>query len=184
MKRWTLSQNAFDEFLAVLHPDREAAGLAYESLRTRIVKFFEWRSCSDPDALADEAFDRVIKKVASGEQIREIPRYLYGVAKLVFLESTKTKHREEAIIIDFPSAAVESEDDNEYLDCLEECLAKISIDSKSLILRYYSFDRQAKIDDRRRMAEALGMTLNALRIKALRVRAKVEECVKRCVQGK
>jgi DNA-directed RNA polymerase specialized sigma24 family protein len=183
MKRWTLSQNAFDDFLAVLHPDRDAAGYQYESLRRRVVKFFEWRSCGDPDGMADEAFDRVIRKVANGEKIRDIPKYLYGVARLVFLESTKVRHREEAIIIDFPAAIAEPEDENRYLDCLEDCLVTLSAQSRNLILRYYSFDRQAKINDRRRMAETLGLTLNALRIKALRVRAKVEECVRRCVRG-
>lgn len=182
MKQWTLSQNSFDQFLAALDADRDLAGQQYEQLRVRIVKFFEWRSCLDPDSLADEAFDRVIRKISQGEEIRDIPRYLYGVSKLIYLESAKRQRREEPIVIDFP-VKTQPEEKDPHLHCLENCLSHVSQDNQELILRYYSFDRQAKIDDRKKMADHLGLSINALRIKALRIRSKVEECVMKCVRG-
>ena len=182
MQRWALSQASFDQFLDLLDPDRDAAGLQYEALRTRVIKFFEWRSCSDADSLADESFDRVIRKISQGEDILDISRYMFGVAKLVYLESSKRQQREEPIIVDFPVNRVRPGDgDDAHLDCLEKCMSQVSSDNRNLILRYYSFDRQAKIDDRKRLADSLGLTLNALRIRALRIRAKIEECVMRCL---
>lgn len=182
MKQWTLSQPSFDQFLAALDADRDAAGRQYEQLRIRIVKFFEWRSCPDPDSLADEAFDRVIRRVSQGEDIHDIAKYLYGVSRLICLEAAKRQRREEPIVIDFPIKPKAADDDT-HLRCLENCLSQISDANKELILRYYSFDRQAKIDDRKKLATHLGLSINALRIKALRIRAKVEECVTKCVRG-
>ncbi|MFN2500625.1 MAG: RNA polymerase sigma factor [Pyrinomonadaceae bacterium] len=181
MKQWTLSQNSFDQFLSCLDADRDLAGQQYEQLRTRIVKFFEWRSCLDPHSLADEAFDRVIRKIDQGEKINDVPAYLYGVSKLLYLETTKRQRREDPIIIDFP-VQPKLEEEDPHLHCLENCLALVSHDKKELILRYYGFDRQAKIDDRKKLADHLGLSINALRIKALRIRSQVEECVMRCVR--
>jgi DNA-directed RNA polymerase specialized sigma24 family protein len=182
-QQWTLSQSAFDQFLAALHSDRQQAGHEYRSLRDRIVRFFEWRSCSDPDALADESLDRVIRKISQGEQIEDAAKYTFGVAKLVYLESTKKQHREEPIVIDFPVKDTPVDDDDDSLTCLERCLGQTTTDSRKLILRYYSFDKQAKIDDRRKLADELGLSPNALRIKALRVRSKIEGCVTDCLAG-
>src|SRR5688500_12054707 len=98
MKQWTLSQSSFDQFLGHLHSDRQQAGNEYQALRERIVRFFEWRACLDSETLADEAFDRVIRKVSQGEDILDIARYTFGVAKLLLLESSKKQRREEPIL--------------------------------------------------------------------------------------
>jgi hypothetical protein len=48
--------------------------------------------------------------------------------------------------------------------------------------QYYEQEKRAKIDRRRKLAEELGITLNALRIKAFRIRAALQECVENCMQ--
>lgn len=185
MKQWTLSQSSFDQFLTLLDSNRERAGQKYEALRVRLVKFFEWRVCQFPDDLADETLDRVARKIDSGEQITDCVNYAYGVARLLYLETVKKQTKEQAVIIDMPIK--NSTDDNEedtQLTCLERCLQKLSENSRSMILHYYRDDKQAKIDYRKKLAEKFELSPNALRIKTLRIRAKLEECVFKCLKGK
>ncbi len=59
----TLTQTGFDKLLATLDADREQAGVKYESLRARLIKFFEWRNCESAEELTDTVFDRIIGKI-------------------------------------------------------------------------------------------------------------------------
>lgn len=182
MKQWTLSQSSFDRFLADLDSDRERAGQKYEALRNRLVKFFEWRACQFPDDLADETIDRVARKIDLGERINDHVNYTYGVARLLYLESVKKQAKQQAVIINLPVKNDFCEEDSQ-LNCLEACLQKLSENSRTMILHYYHDDKQAKIDYRKKLAEKLDISLNALRIKTLRVRAKLEECVFKCLNN-
>ncbi len=184
MKQWTLSQSSFDNFLTTLDSNRERAGQKYETLRIRLVKFFEWRTCQFPDDLADETLDRVIKKVGSGEQINDHVNYAYGVARLLYLETVKKQTKEQAVVINMP--VKNSTDDNEedtQLNCLERCLQTLSENRRRMILHYYRDDKQAKIDYRKQLAEKFELSPNALRIKTLRIRTKLEECVFKCLKN-
>ncbi len=182
MKQSTLSQSSFDQFLAVLDPSRDRAGQKYEALRTRIVKFFEWRACQFADDLADDTLDRVIKKIGLGEEIRDYLNYTYGVARLVLLETLKQQAREQAVVIDMPDRIYPDDDVNDVrLTCLEGCLKELSENSRTMILHYYRDDKQAKIDHRKTLAEKFNISVNALRIKTLRIRTALEACVIKCV---
>jgi len=183
MKQWTLSKSSFDNFLALLDVDRNRAAQKYESLRTRLVKFFEWRACPFADNLADETLDRVARKNDSGEQINDYLNYTYGVARFVYLETVKQQTKEQAVVIDFPISKNGQTEENPQLSCLEACLCKLSEDNRKMILHYYYNDKQAKIDYRKKLAEKLEISLNALRLKTLRVRAKLEECVFKCLKN-
>lgn len=185
MKQWTLSQSSFDSFLTVLDTNRELAGQKYEAIRLRLVKFFEWRACQFADDLADETLDRVARKIESGEQIEDYGKYAYGVARLVYLESLKKQTKEQpvdqAVIIEMPIKVKDDEEDIR-LNCLERCLQVLSETNRSMILHYYRNDKQAKIDYRKKLAEKFDLSPNALRIKTLRIRSKLEECVFKCVK--
>ena len=183
MKQWTLSQSSFDRFLANLDSDRDRAGQKYEALRNRLVKFFEWRACRFADDLADETLDRVARKVDKGEQINDYINYSFGVARLLYLEAVKKQVKQQAVIIEMPLMNNFHEEEDPQLNCLETCLQKLSENNRTMILHYYHNDKQAKIDYRKKLAEKLGLSLNALRIKALRVRGKLEECVFKCLNN-
>ncbi len=64
----------------------------------------------------------------------------------------------------------------------ETCLKKLSDDSRELIVAYYREQRRAKIKLRKELAERLGIPLNALRIRAHRIRTKLEDCVVNCLE--
>jgi DNA-directed RNA polymerase specialized sigma24 family protein len=54
-------------------------------------------------------------------------------------------------------------------------------EKRDLIVAYYARDKQAKIDHRTEMAEQMGISVETLRVKAFRIRAKLEQCLGRCL---
>jgi len=67
--------------------------------------------------------------------------------------------------------------------CLDRCLQTISEADQVLILDYYSRDRSDKIARRKTMATQIGIGLNALRIRAYRIRERLFQCVTRCLEA-
>jgi DNA-directed RNA polymerase specialized sigma24 family protein len=66
--------------------------------------------------------------------------------------------------------------------CLEKCLDKLTANSRRMIERYYAADKQAKIDLRKRIATEFGISLSTLRLRALRIREKLQACIEQCLQ--
>jgi DNA-directed RNA polymerase specialized sigma24 family protein len=185
-KDWVLTQEAFDRLLALLGEDRDRAGESYEAARSRLVRFFGWNGSDAPEELADETLNRVARKVTEGEEVRNLSAYLLGVARLILLETFKERVSERAALdalpatITIPAAAPDPTEPRRA--CLEYCLRSLSEENRELIVEYYSEEKRAKIQRRRGLAEKLGIPLNALRIRAHRIRAKLEECVRACVE--
>lgn len=176
----------FDRLLAVLDPDRDRAGERYERLRAKLITFFEWRGADTPEDLADRTFERVARKLDEGEVIREASPsgYVYGIARNILREHwsqrTREKSARRAVAASDP-AADEEETADRRLRCLEACLAALRPRSRELILGYYEGERRVKIENRQALAERLDIPLNALRIRACRVRLRLEECVRKCL---
>jgi DNA-directed RNA polymerase specialized sigma24 family protein len=63
--------------------------------------------------------------------------------------------------------------------CFERCLAELPADGRALILEYYAAEGRLKIDGRKRLAAALGLSDTALRNRAQRLRDRLERCVRR-----
>src|SRR5262249_21912761 len=181
---WTLSAEALARFLARLDPDSDRAGEKYESLRLTLMKFFDWRGAHFPEDLADETINRVVRKIDEGEAIRDVPTYCQGVARMVLLEKLKGPESRRADFEALPPSALvapEREEKDEKLDCFERCLKELPVDSRQLILQYYSDEKREKINRRLAIAERLGIPLNALRSRAQRIRHRLEECVNGCM---
>lgn len=182
-KGWALTQDALDRLLAQLDADRERAGEVYEGVRLKLVKFFEWRGAKAPEDHADETINRVARKIEEGEEIRNLSAYFLGVARLVLLEVFKEIEGERAALEQLPSLVMgESEQADARRECFELCLQNLPVESRELIVEYYREERTAKIVSRKGLAERLGIPLNALRIRAHRIRSRLEECVRECVE--
>ncbi len=67
-------------------------------------------------------------------------------------------------------------------DHLDPCLKKLPAESRALIVEYYSGKGGALIEARRQMALRLGLSTNALRNRALRLRRELEECIAQRVE--
>ena len=66
------------------------------------------------------------------------------------------------------------------LACLEKCVAELDELNRRIITRYYIGSERVKIDNRRELAASLGLSQNALTIRACRIRTRLEACVRRC----
>lgn len=184
-----LTQTGFDKFLALLDADRERAGAKYELLRTRLIKFFEWRQCETPEELTDTVFDRITKKILEGEQIQNINAYAATVAQYVFKEEYRRRARLVQSIEENPgtegiitanSSVEQNETDALRFNCLDKCLAGFTDENHRLITAYYDTDERTMIMMRKRLADASGISLNTLRIRVCRLKARLEECTKDC----
>ena len=150
----------------------------YESIRRKLIKIFVCRGCSCPEDLSDETINRVIRKVQEmGETYVGDPAlYFFGVAHNVHLEYLRRKPLPQT-----PPAPDQPRSEEEYA-CLEKCMERLSPRSRDLVLTYYQEEKRAKIDLRKQLAGRMGIPLNALRIRACRIRANLEDCVSQCLQ--
>jgi len=159
------------------------------------VAFFDRKNCASPDDLADETLNRVARRLEEQGSITDATpaQFCYITARYIFLEYLRrAEHRELAL--DELSASPEAHDQTQpagepdegqlrerRMECLERCLQSLENASREMIVRYYRGEQRAKIDNRRALALQLGITLNALTIRACRVRDKLEMCVSKCV---
>jgi len=191
---WTPGEGAFKRFLFWLDQGTDTDGQSYLDMRDRLVTYFDRKNCSSPDELADETLNRVTRRLEEeGEIDSEAPaKYCYTVARYVFLESLRSG-RDKHVSIDEASeqgkrelAAAEVDGDKEIkekmLNCLDHCTSKLDGPSRDIIIRYYHGKEREKIDNRRAMAESLGISVNALSIRACRIRDKLEACVGNCAK--
>jgi DNA-directed RNA polymerase specialized sigma24 family protein len=183
---WQLSTLALERFLASLDSDRDRAAERYEHIRTRLLRFFEWRGCAFPDECADETITRVIRKIDEGAAIQEPDSYCYGVARLVLLESLKEREREREALTQMQPLSLwvdEVQADVERrLQCLRSCMKRLPSDQQTLIAEYHRHDSGSRIEGRKRLAATLGIGLNALRIRAHRLSAHLGSCVGHCLE--
>jgi len=178
-KEWVLTAESFEDLLAWLNPDRELAGHKYEEIRTRLIKIFACRGCYEPEDLADETINRVINKLSEIEPtfIGEQARYFYGVANKVHLEYLRRKP-----IPRLPVPINISEETEREYQCLDRCVGKLTEENRELVLQYYQEDKRAKIENRKHLAARFGIALNALRIRAHRIRTSLQDCIRECLQ--
>jgi DNA-directed RNA polymerase specialized sigma24 family protein len=184
-RRWALTQEAFDKLLATLGPDRESAGSKYLEVRSNLIRFFEWRGCAFPEDHADETINRVAKRVAEGEEIRNPTSYFLGAARMLLLEIHKERAKERQALSELANAETASYEFEELeprVECLERCLASLSTENRELILQYYHGEKGEKIETRKRLSERFGMQINALRMRAVRLRERLLLCVSDCLK--
>jgi DNA-directed RNA polymerase specialized sigma24 family protein len=168
-------------------------------MRRRVARYFDWRNCSSPDDLADETLNRVARKLEEkGEIVGASPaQYCYIVAKFVFLEfGRRSEHNQTSLdqaqsssrlmagLVARSRAAVDVVAKEKLFDCLERCLGRLQREDRELILDYYRGEQRAKIERRSELAARFGLTMNALTIRACRIRSRLEICVSTCVAQK
>jgi DNA-directed RNA polymerase specialized sigma24 family protein len=185
----SLTQEAFDRFLLCLDEDRDRAGEAYLKLRGKLVTYFECRDHVPAEEHADETINRVARKLGTGETIRDVTTYIYGVARLLALELLKNRSKEQAAMdhLARQPEAIEADDADEHeqqLVCFRHCLQKLPPDNRTLIEAYFVGERRTKIDHRNQLAAQFGIPMTALRLRVWRVRSKLEACVEKCVRAK
>lgn len=191
-----LSPVAFNRLLAWLDDGRDTQGETYLEMRRRLVSYFDRRNRLSADELADEALNRVARTLETDGAIAITPpaRYCYVIAKFVLLEDIRRERNAlragESWGIDVgtvrdpkrPESDVEAAEREHELGCLDQCLQTLRADQRELVIEYYRDTRREKIERRQNLAKRLGITMNALAIRASRIRATLETCVSTCRQ--
>jgi DNA-directed RNA polymerase specialized sigma24 family protein len=187
-----LTREEFARFLAVLDSDPTRAAEKYELLRRKLVKLFDRQQFLHTEELADETLDRLVKRLET-EQIHNISLFAYGIARNICFEARRKKSQcisiqdhykneelctgdpdpEQSIITELGHA--------QTLECLTKCLRNLPFEYHELILEYYQEEKQARIKRRKDLARKRGITIEALRCEANKVRERLRGCVKRCL---
>ena len=154
-----------------------AEGLAYETLRRRLIRFFWVYAPAEADELADVSLDRLARKIHEGTEVVNVPLYALGIARMVLHETRARGARRRNAEAD-PTLMPEEGDRQETAE-LETCLDGAGAEARALILEYYGADGAERIAIRQRLAGERGISLNALRNRALRLREALEDCVRK-----
>jgi DNA-directed RNA polymerase specialized sigma24 family protein len=208
----TMDSDEFERLLAGLNPDRDRAGEAYEKLRSRLTTFFWHEGCPDAEVerLADRTFDVVARQLNEGLVIRtDLHTYALGIARRKASEWHKTAKIRPTFSVE---AALDEPTGLNYADrqgvriqdrqvfgkwdddpveklyrskssgCLEECKKRLPMEQQRIWREYYRCDDGPEIDYKQTVANELGITKDALKLRVHRIRIKLEECVLACVQ--
>ena len=185
---------AFTRLLAWLDDGVDSSGERYLEMRRRLVEYFDRRNRSTADELADETLNRIGKTLEQTGAIATRPpaRYCYVVAKFVLLEDFRRARKHVALDESWNpdvarGVARVGPDEGlalreQRLDCLDRCLQELKPEQRELIVEYYADARRQKIERRRDLASRLGITMNALGIRAFRLRDGLMACVETCRQ--
>jgi RNA polymerase sigma factor (sigma-70 family) len=170
-----LTADGFEQLLRALDQDRDTAAREYSRLRDRIAGLLRWWGAADSDDLADATLDRVARTLARGKVVprTSFSSYVQGVARMIYYEATRAERRrhvseQHAFLHDADAGAAA----NPLLDCLDACLDRLQPAERDLMLRYYGEGRQHVV--RRELAEELGISSTALRLRAHRLRERLE----------
>jgi RNA polymerase sigma factor (sigma-70 family) len=186
-QRWSLSQAALDRLLQRLGSDPEAAAREYEFLRRRLTTFFSLRQADSPESLADETIDRVARRIEEGEAIEHVRAYVHGVAHRVAMERGRQQAREREALETHARefSATESMDAGAEARaaCLDRCLSRLPREARLLLHGYYHPGQLSARESRQRLAQELGISLGALKVRAHRIRVQLHACLMECLES-
>lgn len=185
-----LTRVAFRRLLEWLDDGTNSHGETYLEMRRRLVAYFDRRNRPFADELADETLNRVGRTLEKSGSIDVTPpaRYCYVVARFVLLEDIRRGRRyvqvDEARSASSTTSLRRADDSGivkeRCLECLDRCLQKLKPEQRELAIEYYRDAKRERIERRRELAKRMGITLNALGIRAWRIRATLETCVAGC----
>lgn len=174
-----LRQTDFDRLLSWLDPNPERAGELYEKIRWRLIAILASRGCGVPEELADETIDRVARRVVDIEATYVGDKSLYFLGVMNNVQHEYLKRPQPHELAPPPESSVVKE--QTYL-CLDKCLVKLTPHAREIIEQYYAADKRAKINLRKRIAATFGISNSNLRLRALRIRTKLQACIEQCLQ--
>jgi len=176
-----MSDDLFEQFLIRCEPGLSSSAERHSRLRAKLIKFFVWRYCEDPEGLADETVGRLVAIVYAGEIIEQAWGYALGTARNVYREYIRQQVRLTQIDED-SEPAIESQqsttDPDPFVECAGLCSQKLRDDKRLLIEQYYS-----EGGDREELAGQEGVSLAGLRTKIHRLKAELRKCYHECMRG-
>ena len=122
----------------------------------------------------------------------EPAKVCFNTARFVFHEYLRQREHAPVALSELPPAREpmtnpvdvaegQTEPRERQLNCLEKCTQTLAADDRALIVRDYYGEQRIKLDNRKLLASEVGLTANALAIKACRIRDKLRGCVTACL---
>lgn len=193
-----LTELAFTRLLEWLDEGTESHGERYLEMRRRLVSYFDRRDRPHADELADETLNRIGRTLEQTGAIATRPaaRYCYVVARFVLLEDIRRGRRQVPLehnwhgdvstrhnisLVEQPEEHLVARE--QRLDCLDRCLEQLRPDQRDLVIEYYRDAQRQRIDRRRQLAAKLGISMNALGIRACRIRDALMTCMASCTNA-
>ena len=120
--------------------------------------------------------------------------FFIGIARNILQEYWELAPRRATSLEDLPDGehpwddpvqSMQREEDlnrsESEMRCLELCLEDITHQNRDLIISYYVGEKSQKINNRKRLAAELDIAPANLRLRAFRLREKLESCLKGCL---
>lgn len=170
-----LDQTTLDKLFQLLEPGARSAEEGFRQCRLKLIKFFAWRRCEDPDNLADETISRLLKNVRAGQEISagNLYSYVYAIAHNVFKEYVRARKKAAALReLDEARRGVAPRATD---DCQKQCFEQLPRERQELLVRYY-----LEGDDPAEIAQDDGLSLNALRLQIHRTKQGLRRCCEDC----
>lgn len=187
---WKPPEELWKEFLAWLDPDPEIAAQKYEEIRAALIAFFVGRRWACAEDMADEVINRVMRR---GNELFDTyvgePKHYFRKAAhhlhLDYLKQCQPLAVREPVEIATHQASDPAgrELEESRSACLEDCIQRLSQANRELVIRYHEQSKSAKIRDHQALAAALGITVNALRLRVFRIHGMLRDCVTKCLQA-
>lgn len=176
-----LTSERFDALLKWLNSDPTAAGREYVSIQKGLIAMFAAKGLTDAEGLADEAINRVADRLPEiGPDYDGKPvHYFRGVARNIIFEA---KRRKEIATDTLPERSTKPIVVSDEYNCLIRCLTFLSSKERNLILDYHVYDGHDKVLNHLAMAEENMTSISNLRVKAFRIRERLEKCVRECLE--
>jgi hypothetical protein len=176
-----LTSEKFNALLKWLNLDPTAAGQQYLSIQKGLIAMFAAEGFCDAEGLADETINRVADRLPEiGPDYDGKPvRYFRGVARNIIFE---TKRRKEIATDTLPERPVKHVDVSDEYNCLVKCLRFLSSKDRDLILDYHVYEGHDKVVNHLTMANEYETSISNLRVRAYRLRDRLEKCVLECVE--
>jgi DNA-directed RNA polymerase specialized sigma24 family protein len=181
----TATPASFNNLVAWLDAGGRSSGESYVDMHRRLASYFVRKGCREADQLADETLTRVARRLEEEGAITDVTpaQYCYIVARFVFLEYLRRPQQDDVALpgdLKDPAGRLEDDGRERQLTCLDACLEQLAADDRQLILEYYAGGRADRIASRRELAVKVGLSANALAIRACRLRERLRGCVADC----
>lgn len=174
------TREEYNKFLLWLDSDRNKAAEKLEQIEARLMRVFVSRGCVDDDALKDEVINRIATRIDTVRQnYSDALRCCLGFVDNVYREYLREQKKiKEAVPPPPPPPAEELESEDQ---CLRECIGELTAAEQCLLVTYFQGGTGTRIPNRKKLAEELRLSANALRCQAHRLRKKVRFCLKNCL---
>jgi RNA polymerase sigma factor (sigma-70 family) len=180
------NEDPFEIFLSWLSSDRDEAEKKFKALRHRLVVLLELRGCTPAEDLADEAILRFIRRLPAMLDTFKtedpIP-YLLTTARNLHLDYLQ---QQPLPLPDDMAEWPQPDDDpgaeeEQHHKCLDKCLEGLRREERESVLAYYQWEHQAKIKTRKALADRMGISANALRIRIYHIKVALQACIEQCL---